>query len=147
MNSHETNRSGRNLVENELIMRGAGSVQTVGTQQIRLRATSQDGSRTVIIKVKTKRKGNWHTSANEGIVVNTTAENEEQFWVFVEFDDEPKFWIVPDRWIRSNIQKTHEEYLREHGGHRPINDDSDHHSINNYRIQEWQNKWDLLEIF
>jgi hypothetical protein len=147
VNSHETNREGRRIVEAELLRRGAGSVISDGTQKVLLHATGSDGNRTVIIKVKAKRKENWHSTAGEGKSVEVVPENEDNFWVFVDVEGAPKFWVVPDWWIRNDIYEKHEQYLKEHGGHRPVNDDSDHHRIEESRLEEWQDKWEILKIF
>jgi hypothetical protein len=149
MNSHETNREGRKIVEAELLRRGAGSVISSGTRKVYLHASNRDGSRTVQIRVKTKRKENWHSTIVEANPVDTSSdlENENSFWVFVDLGSEPRFWIVPDWWIRNDIYEKHERYLEEHDGRRPINDDSDHHSIDENRLEEWQDKWEILKIF
>jgi hypothetical protein len=56
-------------------------------------------------------------------------EDVRNFWVFVDFGGEPRYWIVPEWWIRSDIHEAHQQYLQKHGGHRAENDDSNHHSI------------------
>ena len=147
MNNHETNRKGRMIVEAELLRRGASFVTPAGTQKVLLHVTNSDGNRTVIIKVKAKQKENWHSSIGEGKPAKKVPENESNFWVFVDLSDVPKFWVVPDWWIRNDIYQTHEQYLKEHGGHRPVNDDSDHHRIEESRLEEWQGKWEILKIF
>ena len=64
MNAHQTNRFARELVENALLERGAGSVHTSENGKKLLVAMSMDNKRTVTIQVKAKNKGNWHTSTN-----------------------------------------------------------------------------------
>ena len=76
--------------------------------------------------------------------------DETNFWVFVDLGDldaSPRYWVVPDWWIRDNIYKTHKTYLDSHGGKRARNLDSTHHSINESRLEEWQEQWDILGIF
>jgi hypothetical protein len=73
-----------------------------------------------------------------------------KFWVFVDLGEPnvvPRYWIVPDWWIRNNIYKAHQEYLSKHGGRRARNPDSKHHAIEEKRLSEWQGKWDILGIF
>jgi len=148
MNSHETNSKGREIVKTELLRLGAGSVaEVIEKSKVRLNATSSDGSRTVTIRVKVKRKENWHSTASEGMSSDVAPKKEINFWVFVDLGSVPKFWVVPDWWIRNDIYEKHEQYIKEHGGHRPINDDSDHHSIEESRLEEWQDKWEILKIF
>ena len=50
-------------------------------------------------------------------------------------------------WIRHDIHEAHQQYLNKHGGHRAKNDDSNHHSINESRLENWHNTWDILGIF
>jgi len=149
MNSHELNREGRRNVEAELLRRGAASVTSRGTRKIHLHATNSNHSRTVEIQVKTKRKGNWHTRTDEAKPTDTPLdlENVRNFWVFVYLGGTPKYWIVPDCWIRNDIHEAHQQYLNKHGGYRPKNDASNHHSINESRLENWQNNWGILGIF
>ena len=59
----------------------------------------------------------------------------------------PRYWIVPDWWIRNDIYKAHKAYLARHGGTRPGNPDSKHHAIDESRLKEWQTRWDILGVF
>ena len=149
MNNHEVNSEGRRRVEAELLRRGAASVTSNGTRKIYLHANNSNCSRTVELKVKTKRKGNWHTTSDEGKATDTPMDLEDarKFWVFVDLGGEPRYWIVPDSWIRNDIRVAHQRYLNENGGHRPRNDDSNHHSIDESRLENWQDKWEILGIF
>jgi hypothetical protein len=67
--------------------------------------------------------------------------------VFVDLGGAPRYWIVPDRWIRNDIHEAHQQYLNKHGGHRAENHSSKHHAIDESRLENWQNKWDILGIF
>lgn len=151
MSSHELNREGRKIVEAELLRRGAASVTSSGTRKILLHATNASDSRMVEIKVKvkSKRKGNWHTRSDEGKPTDTIPDLKDvcNYWVFVVLDSTPRYWIVPDWWIRNNIHDVHQQYLKKHGGHRPVNDNSNHHSIDENRLELWEDKWDTLGIF
>ena len=130
--------------------RGASAVTFAGNMpKIDVIACNQDQSRTVHIQVKTKRGGrNWHSS----IVGSKPMEpqpDETNYWVFVdlgELNAPPRYWIVPDWWIRDDIHKAHKAYLDRHGGKRPGNEDSTHHSIDESRLEEWKNRWDILGI-
>jgi hypothetical protein len=151
MNSHELNCVARGKVEAELLQRGAVSVISRGTRKIHLHAGNPERSRTVVLKVKakSKRKGNWHTRTDEAKLTITPPKEEDvrDFWVFVDFDSAPRYWVVPDWWIRNEIYEKHKQYLNKHGGHRPVNDDSNHHSIDETQLESWQNKWEILGIF
>ena len=149
MGNFEVNQEGRRKVEAELLKRGAGSVIFIKSRKSLLRATNSDHSRTVELRVKTKRKGNWHTTSNEAKKAEKELDFKDvtDFWVFVDMGDVPRYWIVPDWWIRNDINQTHEQYLNKHGGHRPQNDKSNHHSIEESRLGDWQNNWEILGIF
>jgi hypothetical protein len=112
-----------------------------------MHVTGKNNGRTVILQVKSKRKGNWHSNINEGKQIDTPPETENKFWVFVALERKPKFWIVPDWWIRNHIHTHHQQYLKNNGGHRPVNDDSEHCSIVVESLHDWENRWDVLEIF
>ena len=116
-------------MEAELLRRGAASVTF---SKRHLHATNSNHSRTVElrVKVKTKRKGNWITSVKEAKPADKALNLEyvRNFWVFVDLASAPRYWIVPDGWIRNDIHEAHQEYLKKNGGHRPINDELDHHS-------------------
>jgi hypothetical protein len=148
MNSHEVNRQARQLVEFELMQRGAGSVTSRGTRKVRLHANNSSQNRSVEIRVKAKRKGNWHATTDEASLLSNSGDHEAPtFWVFVDLGGPPIYWIVPDRWIRNDIHDAHRRYLDRHGGHRAKNHYSNHHSIEENRIEEWKNKWEILGIF
>jgi len=144
-------RAGEHFVVAELNKRGAFAVTFAGNMpKIDLIACNQDQSRTIHIQVKTKRGGRtWHSSIVGSKPMNPPAD-ETNFWVFVDLGDlnaSPRYWVVPDWWIRDNIYRTHKAYLDSHGGKRARNPDSTHHAIDESRLKEWQGRWDILGIF
>ena len=144
-------RAGEHFVAAELNKRGAFAVTFAGNMpKIDLIACNQDQSRTIHIQVKTKRGGRtWHSSIVGSKPMNPPAD-ETNFWVFVDLADldaSPRYWVVPDWWIRDNIYRTHKTYLDSHGGKRARNPESTHHAINESRLEEWQGQWDILGIF
>lgn len=143
-------RAGEYFVAAELNKRRAFAVTFAGNMpRIDIIACNEDQSRTVHIQVKTKRGGrNWHSNI-VGSQAMEPPEDETKFWVFVDLggvDECTRFWIVPDWWIRDNIHKTHQAYLDRHGRARPENPESKHHSIDESRLKEWQDRWDILGI-
>lgn len=150
MANQEVSFEGRRRVEAELLQRGAGSVTFIGKRKSLLQATNSDHSRTGEIRVKTKRRGNWHTTINEAKPADKPEEAFQEvkdFWMFVDLRAKPIYWIVPDWWIRNDIYQAHQKYLSKHGGSRPKNDNSNHHSIDETRLEKWKGKWDILGIF
>ena len=151
MNSHELNRKGREQVEAELLRRGAATVTPTsrGTRKTYLLATNPNHSRTVELRIKTRQKGSWHATTDEAKPINSppNPNDVKSYWVFVDFSGPPRYWVVPDWWIRNDIHDAHQKYLQKHGGHRAENDDSSHHAIEENRLEHWQNKWEILDIF
>lgn len=149
MSNHEINREGRKVVEAELLKRGASSVTAHGTRTVHLYATNSDNSRTVELRVKVKRKCNWHTRIEEGKVIDRppVPKDVKSYWILLDVGGQPRYWIVPEWWIRNNIHETHRDHLNKHGGHRPKNDSSNHCAIYEDRIKMWQDKWEILGIF
>jgi len=72
MNSHALNRQGREKVSGELLRRGAIEVNAFGTRRIGLQASSSDHSRTIKIRIKTKKKGFFEGSCG--------ADSKNGFW-------------------------------------------------------------------
>jgi len=147
-------RAGEHFVVAELNKRKAYAVTFAGSMpKIDVMACNVDQSRTVYIQVKTKRGGSsWHTSICEAKPSEPSAHTKEEttYWVFVdlaELNTAPRYWIVPDWWIRNDIYKAHKAYVDRHGGQRTRNPDSTHHSIDEARLKEWSGNWDVLGIF
>lgn len=150
-NNQQVGRSGEYFVVAELNKRGAFAVPFAGNMpKIDIIACNSDQSRTVYIQVKTKRGGKtWHSSI-VGSQPMSERSDERNFWMFVDLGDtytSPRYWVVPDWWIKNDIYKTHQAYLTKHGGIRPGNPDSTHHAIDESRLEQWQDRWDLLGIF
>ncbi len=152
--NQQVGRAGEYFVVAELNKRGAYAVTFAGNMpKIDLMACNQDQSRTIHIQVKTKRGGrSWHSSlvGSKPMGPPVTPLDGTDFWVFVDLGDldtSPRYWVVPDWWIRNDIYKTHKAYLDSHGGKRARNLDSKHHAIDERRLKEWQTRWDILVIF
>jgi hypothetical protein len=149
MSNHELNREARCKVEAELLNRGASvESKSLGPLKVRLFATDAARRRTVELHVRARRKGSWHATTDEAKPITTTPDPQHvrNFSVFVDLGAAPRYWIVPDWWLGEDIHKAHQEYLRKHGGHRAQNDDSNHHSIQESRLAEWENRWEILGI-
>ncbi|MCS7068696.1 MAG: hypothetical protein RMK51_00065 [Meiothermus sp.] len=147
----QVGRAGEYFVVAELNKRGAFAVSFAGNMpKIDIIACDSDESRTVYIQVKTKRGWKtWHSSI-VGCQPMLPRDTENNFWVFVDLGDtngNPRYWIVPEWWIKDNIYKTHQALLKRHGGTRPRNPGSTHHSIDERRLEQWKDRWDILGIF
>ena len=147
-------RAGEHFVAAELNKRGAYAVTFAGNMpKIDLLACNSDQSRTVQIQVKTKKGGlSWHASIVDCMAMEEPPNPLDviKFWVFVDlgaYNAAPRYWIVPDWWMRDDIHAAHQEYLSRHGGRRARNPDSTHHSIEEKRLAAWQGTWEILGIF
>jgi hypothetical protein len=110
-------RAGEYFVGAELHKRGASAVPFAGTlPTIDLLACNHDQSRTVSIQVKTKRGGRtWHASLRDGRPAKppATPREETAFWMLVDlgaWDTTPRSWVVPDWWMRNDMDRTHQAY-------------------------------------
>lgn len=139
-----------NNVAAELNRRGAHAVTFAGNMpKIDILASNTDESRTVRIQVKTRRAGTWQCSIEDGCSIKKDRED-DNFWIFVDLAKEnqpPEYYIVPDRWIRNDIDNTHKAYLKKRFGRRAVTLESKHHAVDVRRLLEWKNKWNLLKIF
>ena len=147
--NQQIGRAGEHFVAAELNRRGAYAVTFAGNMpKIDILASDHDQTRTVTIQVKTRHAGSWQSSTDEGKRRKRNT-GETHFWVFVDLindDGPPTYYVVPEWWIKNDIYKNHQAYLKKHGGKRKINPDSKHHTIMLKRIKEWENRWDILKI-
>lgn len=59
----------------------------------------------------------------------------------------PDFFIAPAWWVENSIHTRHGAYLARHGGRRAKSPDLLHHAIPKNVIEEWRDRWDVLDIF
>lgn len=149
--TQQAGRAGEYFVVAELNKRGAFAVPFAGNMpKIDIIACNNDESRTVYLQVKTKRGGkHWHSSI-VGSQPMSPKNDESHFWIFVDLGDvnaHSRYWIAPEWWIKDTIYTTHQAYLAKHGGIRPSNPASTHHSIDERRLEPWHERWDILGIF
>jgi len=110
-----------------------------------LRGRSADNRQFEVI-VKVRRSGDWQGSTNDGDPAKALP---HVFWIFVDLRvgvDAPRYFIAPDAWVRADIQTDHAAYLSSHGGRRAEKDSSTHHAIEPWRVAEWADRWDLLNL-
>lgn len=103
-------------------------------------------ARNVKVKMKGRRSPDWQ----DQIELKPTAipHHESTFYVFVDRGEtgtgQPRFWIVPYSWMRQDVYETHIRWLTKVGGVRPNNPIAQHHTIEEARIDQWRDRWDLL---
>ena len=63
-------------------------------------------------------------------------------------DAKPSFFVMPEAWIQRDIRETHDAYVAQHGGRRPVAVDSVHHALSEDRIADWKDRWTpVVEAF
>jgi hypothetical protein len=116
-------------------------LMTEGTPGVDIISLNEVGD-DIRIQVKSRASGSWHAKTTDG----DKKPQKKCFWVFVDFTIEPtRSFICPDAWIRNDIRERYQEYLDKHGGKRPITPTATHHAIRLNRIEEWEDRWDLIE--
>lgn len=142
--THQVAKAGVQSVAAEIERRGGHATPTKGNY---LRASDAEHGHTVEIRVKTKTRGTWQTSIDDGRPMKGP-QNQDQFWVLVDLGpNEAEFYIAPAWWMENDIYTNHQRYLDEHAGHRAQNDQSKHHAIPVKRLEQWKERWDILGIF
>ncbi|MET7400415.1 hypothetical protein ABZS66_43705 [Dactylosporangium sp. NPDC005572] len=65
--------------------------------------------------------------------------------IFVDLTgDAPDYFVAPASWVEHDVRTHHAAWLASVGGTRPRNPTSDHTAIPVERIQQWQQRWDVL---
>ena len=151
LNNQQVGRVGEHYVAAELHRRGAYAVTFSGNMpEIDILASDVQRARTVAIQVKTKTAGTWQTTTRRGRPREEEPDTIE-FWAFVDIgkdpDARPSFYVVPAWWMENSIHVEHQAYLARHGGTRARNPDSKHHAVAANRLEQWRERWDILEIF
>ncbi len=148
MNSGQVGRAGEYFAAGEIHRRGGWAVTFSGNMPgIDLLASDTEHTRTVPVQVKAKRSGTWHASTKRDAAQRDAAADENRFWVFVDLGVwPPNFYVVPHWWMQNDIYEHHAAYLARHGGQRARTPGSTHHAIPTSRVQEWQDRWDLLGL-
>lgn len=148
-NTHQTGMLAMQLVEKEITKKGAKAVQIQGEKKHLLKASSLDNTHRITIRVKSRASGDFQISTREARKGNEPQEVKE-YWILVDLtvsQTEPDFYIMPDWWIRNNIYTYYQNWLKSHGGVRPVTPQSDHHRVTLDRIVKWKDRWDILGIF
>ena len=107
-----TGVSGEYFAAAELSRRGhIASITLRNTKGIDIVASTEDGSKTINIQVKTSSKN------TIGWMLNKKAEtmsDKNMFYIFFrlnELDERPQFHIVPTSYVANKVKKGHQEWL------------------------------------
>lgn len=149
--NHQVGQAGEHFVAAELHRRRAHAVTFSGNMpSIDVLASDADHQHTVAIQVKTKTSGTWHTSTTRG-AARSEDTADDRFWVLVDIGRDPtrppSYFIVPEWWVQNYIHEGYAGYLARHGGQRARNPASTHYAIQPRDVEQWRDRWDLLNIF
>ena len=137
----EINRTARDMVAEELERHGVKNLRDARDLNRTVLKGDGPGGDSLTFVIKSKTKGSWQGTLRDG---DPDLIRPDVFWIFVDLGARPDFFVVPDSWIRNDIQVAHAAYLARHGGNRAEGGTSSHHAIQPERIEQWQNRWDLL---
>ncbi|MGN6608166.1 MAG: hypothetical protein ACTHMS_14280 [Jatrophihabitans sp.] len=109
--------------------------------------TGPGGEGEVRLVVRARTAGDWQTRASYGTPM-AEDEHPRAFWVLVHLGPGPavRSYVVPEWWMLNDISEKHDEYLAFRSGTRPVNPDSDHHSIATNRVEQWLERWDQIPV-
>lgn len=136
----------KSLVSEKLMELGFSIEVPKGAKNI-LIAKPRNSNKSYSIRVKSRRSGDWQIPITEGRSPEDKIDLNE-FWVLVDFASKDKlygFYIMSGETLRRNIYQNHQDYLRTHGGVRPVTPNSLHHSVKIDTIAKWKNRWDLIK--
>lgn len=146
MSAGETARRGLAQAFEALEQRGA-SVEADTTTRSRntLRVRSPQGD-LAYVYVKTRGSGTWQTKVDKG-TPTPQSPDEDRFWLFVDLTRTPTtFYVAPAWWVENDIYATFQADLARFGGSRPRSPASTHHGIQESRISQWRERWDILGL-
>lgn len=147
LSTKEVGEKAKSLVAAKVAELGAAIEIPKGNKNIVL-AKPRNGNRTLLIRVKSRRSGDWQIPTTEGRSPEEIVD-EREFWVLVDFTvypDNPDYYIMSGNWLRRNIYEDHQNYLLSHGGNRPITPKSTHHKVRLENVERWKDSWDILDL-
>jgi len=139
--------SGYRAVWLELERRGAVSiVEESGEELSAIRFNSTAGERFEVF-TQSRTKTTWHIEIDRDMEMQHPADD-HQFWIFVNLAASPAgFYVVPSWWMQNNIYQEHfYEHWALNDGYRMRKRGGQHHEIQEYRIEQWKSRWDLLGL-
>jgi hypothetical protein len=141
--ARQTSQQGRETVAAQLVARG-WSVREASIGRRPVLLIERDGVRRCG-RVTAKRRGTWQTSTKYG-AERAPTEAHGRFWIFVDLGRPAEsVFVVPEDWMVEDIHARHQAYLDRHGGKRARSPESQHHGIRQERIEQWRDRWDMLD--
>lgn len=138
---------GKKLVSTKLEEMGVATEIPKGNKNLVI-AKPGNGNRSLAIRVKSRRSGDWQIPTTEGASPDEKVDARE-FWVLVDFAlhaNEPDFYVMPGSWLRRKIFADYQDYLASHGGKRPVTPKSTHHKVLLDDVKKWKDRWDIIGL-
>lgn len=145
-NPWRVNEAGRYAVALELLRLGIEA--QIESNPLEFWSVVTPDSR-IHVCAKSATSESWQTRTDYGRDPSLPAlAHRQEFWVFVDLrhaGQPTEFYVVPATWMERDIFRTHQKFLEQHGGQRPRNIDSLHHSVDLGRVAQWRDRWELLQ--
>jgi hypothetical protein len=148
MNPQQVARAGEMFVAAEINKRGGYAVTFAGNMPgIDILASDLADNRLISIQVKSKSSGTWHARYPKDAIKSSRLPHETHFWIFVDLEGEhPAYYVAPQWWIRNNILEEHTAFLADYEKKHGHKRESSHHGIPVRRVEQWRDRWDILDI-
>jgi hypothetical protein len=143
-NNHQIGRAGLYRAASELQIRGVDvHVEREPGGAIDVLTLRRKGNFVVKMRVRTSLR-----SSSRGYQVRLDDDfTAVDVWVFLvlKTTGEATFYIVPPKWLATDVEHAHRQYLADHGDERPRTKDSQHHHIDIERLGQWRDAWGVIE--
>lgn len=147
MSPYEVGKKATRLVAAKITDLGASTEIVKGNKNLVVVKPSKSKG-DLLVRVKSRRSGDWQIPTTEGRSPDESVDGSE-FWILVDFSaftENPDYYVMTGDWLRRKIYNDHKMYLRSHGGRRPISPESSHHKETLESVEQWKDRWDLLEL-
>jgi hypothetical protein len=132
-NHHQKHQAGRHLAVAEALLHGFDAKLVGPTSFVEVNGHK--------MQVQVAAQGAWQIENVEKYVSGTIGTV-----ILVDISgDRPEFYVVPGDDLRALVRTRHEEFMARVGGRRPQNPDSKHSRIDPPDVQDWRDRWPIVE--
>lgn len=141
ISNHEKNKQAQELLINKIKQLGGADVKSSIINHRKFVECLVSGKKKIIY-YNSKTKGDWQLNLNHSENCDRWEEN-DKYWVLIDVTQE-RYFVAPERWLAKNIYDEFEKYKINHGGVRPLNNESKHHKKSECEIKEWEEAWEII---
>jgi hypothetical protein len=141
ISNHEKNKEAQILLIDKLQQLGAQDISAEIKNHRRFIEVSIQGKKKIIY-YNSKTMGDWQLNLNHSEDCDPLI-RDDRFWILVDMEKN-RFFVTPERWLAKNIFDAFSLYKKNHGGKRPVNNDSKHHKISEHEIKQWEEAWEII---